>query len=57
MWLCKPNPNKGFTSDQKWLLTDYESRDDVLIFSTLDAQISLAEIYAQVEFKAAIKLA
>lgn len=38
------------TSDQKWLLTDYESGEDVLRFSTLDAQISLAEIYAQVEF-------
>jgi Uma2 family endonuclease len=39
------------TSDNKWLLSEYESADDVLALSSLPFQIQLGEIYEGIRFE------
>ena len=37
----------------KWIYTDYSSMNDVLKFNRIEFQVSLKDIYHQVEFKKA----
>lgn len=38
------------TRDGKWLLTEYESEDDMLILESVKFQISLRDIYDRIKF-------
>ncbi len=38
------------TTDNKWVLTEYQSATDVLAFSSLDFQINFSDIYHRVNF-------
>jgi Uma2 family endonuclease len=39
------------TADEKWLLNEYESENDVLTLSSVDFQVSLRDIYERVKFE------
>jgi Uma2 family endonuclease len=38
------------TDDKKWIFSEYEEEDSILILSSIQFQISLADIYDKVEF-------
>jgi Uma2 family endonuclease len=38
------------TDDKKWIFSEYEDEDSILILSSIQFQISLADIYDKVEF-------
>ena len=38
-------------TSKQWLLKIYEEFDEIIILESIDCKISLADVYAQIEFK------